>query len=142
MSSRLRSLSNVLVAAALCLTSAGCQRKPAEAEVAQQAEGEVSAEKEIYAAWYNVPEDSLAKRRAGTEEFTAAHNLLPLGTRVRVTHLANGKSIVARITDRGITDRKITLDVCKEAALELDMVGEGIAKVRMEVLSDHEAKSR
>lgn len=96
---------------------------------------------EVYAAWYNVPADSLAKRRAHTEEFTAAHNKLPLGTRVRITYLANNKSVVARITDRGITDRKITVDVCKEAAHELGMIEEGIARVRMEVLAENDAKS-
>jgi hypothetical protein len=72
--------------------------------------------REVYAAWYDVPEDSLAKRRAASNELTAAHNRLPLGTLVRVTHLKNGKSVVVRITDRGIRDRRVKIDICKEAA--------------------------
>jgi rare lipoprotein A len=88
------------------------------------------------AVWYNVPPNSLAKRRAGKDELTAAHNRLPLGTLVRVTHLANGKNVVVRITDRGITKRGALIDLCKEAAEELDMVREGSARVRLEILPD------
>src|SRR5437762_11106377 len=74
------------------------------------------------AVWYNVPPKSLAKRRADKEELTAAHNRLPIGTKVRVTHLGNRKSVVVRITDRGISDRGALIDLCKEAAAQLDML--------------------
>jgi rare lipoprotein A (peptidoglycan hydrolase) len=90
----------------------------------------------VNATWYLVPPDSVAKRRAGDHELTAAHDSLPLGTRVRVTHLANGRSVVVRITDRGIRNRRIALDLCKEAAEELAMLDEGVARVRMQVLAD------
>jgi rare lipoprotein A len=92
----------------------------------------------VYATWYEVPQRSLAKRRAGQEELTAAHNSLPLGTRVRLTHLANGKTATVRITDRGIRDRKVKIDICKEAAEELGMVGKGLARVRMQVVPKEE----
>jgi rare lipoprotein A (peptidoglycan hydrolase) len=91
---------------------------------------------EGYAMWYKVPLNSLAKRRAGKDEFTAAHNRLPLGTKVRVTHLGNGKSVIVRITDRGIIDRHALIDLCKEAATKLGMLGEGSARVRLEILPD------
>ena len=94
--------------------------------------------REVYAAWYDVPEDSLAKRRAASNELTAAHNRLPLGTLVRVTHLKNGKSVVVRITDRGIRDRRVKIDICKEAAEQIEMVRKGLARVRMEVIPDGE----
>src|SRR3984893_4297392 len=68
------------------------------------------AKLEGYAVWYVVPANSLAKRRAGKDELTAANNRLPLGTKVRVTHLKNGKSVVVRITDRGITARHALID--------------------------------
>src|ERR1051325_7388187 len=82
------------------------------------------------AVWYKVPANSLAKRRAGKDELTAAHNRLPIGTKVRVTHLGNGKNVVVRITDRGITKRHVLIDLCKEAAEQLDMLREGSARVR------------
>ena len=88
------------------------------------------------AVWYDVPVNSLAYRRAGKGELTAAHNRLPLGTMVRVTHLANKKSVVVRITDRGITSRRALIDLCKEAAVQLDMIKEGSARVRLEILPD------
>lgn len=88
------------------------------------------------AVWYSVPANSLARRRAAKNEMTAAHNRLPLGTRVRVTHLGNGKNVVVRITDRGITKRSALIDLSKEAAEKLDMLREGSARVRLEVLPD------
>ena len=105
--------------------------KPPDAKTSPKIEGN--------AVWYQVPPNSLAKRRAGKEELTAAHNRLPLGTRVRVTHLKNGKSVVVRITDRGITTRHALIDLCKEAAVKLDMVGEGSARVSLEILPDDKA---
>ena len=46
---------------------------------------------------------------------TAAHKLLPLGTKVRVTHMSNGRSIIVRINDRGpfVGDRIIDLARCR-----------------------------
>lgn len=129
----------------LALACSGCKKTAREtsAPEAQTPPPEVSAagtrkamRTEGYAVWYDVPADSLAKRRAGKNELTAAHNRLPLGTMVRVTHLANGKSVIVRITDRGITDRHSVIDLCKEAAAELGMLSEGSARVRLEVLPD------
>jgi rare lipoprotein A len=87
------------------------------------------------AVWYSVPQSSLARRRAG-KELTAAHNRLPIGTKVRVTHLGNKKNVVVRITDRGISKRNVIIDLCKEAAEKLDMIREGSARVRLEILPD------
>jgi rare lipoprotein A (peptidoglycan hydrolase) len=118
------------------------QDKPTESPLASppKSEGKKKevVEREVHAVWYEVPVDSLARRRAGKDELTAAHNHLPLGTLVRVTHLANGKSVIVRITDRGIPGREATIDLCKEAAEKLDMLREGSAPVRLKVLADDE----
>jgi len=110
-------------------------RQTPEAQPSPSVKVEKRNSREGYAVWYDVPDDSLAKRRARKGELTAAHNRLPLGSIVRVTHLQNGKSVIVRITDRGITIRA-SIDLCKEAAEELGMVREGKARVRMEVLPD------
>ncbi len=55
---------------------------------------------------------------------------------VRVTHLANGKSVIVRITDRGITKRGAIIDLCKPAAENLGMISEGTARVRIEEVPD------
>lgn len=67
---------------------------------------------------------------------TAAHKLLPLGTRVRVTHLGNGRSVLVRVNDRGpfVDDRVI--DLSKSAAMRLGMLGKGTARVRVQSLGD------
>ena len=95
------------------------------------------ATREGYATWYDVPANSLTKRRAGRDELTAAHVRLPLGTLLRVTHLANGKSVIVRITDRCVSKReRVTIDLSREAAEKLDMITDGKARVRLEVLPD------
>lgn len=92
----------------------------------------------VVASWYDVPPDSVAARRAAPEELTAAHDKLPLGTRVRVTNIGNGKSVIVRITDRGVPRGKPPLDLCRQAAERLEMVREGTTKVEMEIVPDEE----
>lgn len=64
---------------------------------------------------------------------TAAHPSLPFGTRVRVTHLESGKSVVVRITDRGPFIKGRIIDLSYRAAKKLGMLEEGIARVRIEI---------
>ncbi|HMR30349.1 MAG TPA: septal ring lytic transglycosylase RlpA family protein [Geminicoccaceae bacterium] len=63
---------------------------------------------------------------------TAAHRRLPLGTRVTVTNLENGKSISVAINDRGPYVGGRVLDLSKEAARRLGMVDDGVVRVRIE----------
>ena len=65
---------------------------------------------------------------------TAAHKLLPLGTKVRVTHMSNGRSIIVRINDRGpfVGDRVI--DLSRAAATQLNIIGPGTGRVRIQSL--------
>jgi rare lipoprotein A len=65
---------------------------------------------------------------------TAAHRSLPLGTRVRVTHLGNGRSVVVRINDRGPYKRGVIIDLSRRAANQIGMVQQGRARVRVEVV--------
>jgi len=68
------------------------------------------------------------------DELTAAHRTLPFGTMVRVTRLDNGKSIDVRITDRGpFIDGRI-IDLSREAARRIEMLGPGVSQVRIDVL--------
>lgn len=65
---------------------------------------------------------------------SAAHRLLPFGTRLKVTNLANGKSVVVKVNDRGpFVDDRI-LDLSYGAARELDMLGTGLATIQIEIL--------
>jgi rare lipoprotein A len=66
---------------------------------------------------------------------TAAHRTLPFGTRVRVTNVENGRSVVVRVNDRGPHVPGRILDLSFRAATALDMVGAGVARVEAVVLA-------
>jgi rare lipoprotein A len=68
----------------------------------------------------------------GPTGLTAAHRTLPFGTRVLVTNVRNGKAVVVRIVDRGPFGRGRIIDVSRAAALELDMIVSGTARVSVE----------
>ena len=65
---------------------------------------------------------------------TAAHRKLPFGTKVRVTHLRTGKSVVVRINDRGPFIGKRIIDLSLGAARRIGMTKSGIARVRVDIL--------
>ena len=90
------------------------------------------------ASWYGG--QHVGRKTASGEIFTrhlltAAHKTLPLGTLVRVTNLANHRSIVVKINDRGpyITGRVI--DLSERAARDLAMYDSGVAEVSLERIS-------
>jgi rare lipoprotein A len=67
-------------------------------------------------------------------ELTAAHPSLPLGTRVMVTNLANGRAVEVRINDRGPFVDGRAIDLSYAAARTIGMIGPGTAPVRIEIL--------
>ncbi len=67
-------------------------------------------------------------------DLTCAHRWLPYNTQVRVTNLANGRSVVVRVNDRGPWKHTRLIDVSKGAARELDMIRTGTAQVAIEVV--------
>lgn len=71
------------------------------------------------------------------EALTAAHRSLPFGTRVRVTRTDHVEtpSVVVRINDRGPFKRGRIIDLSKKAARRLQMIRDGVAEVRLEVVS-------
>jgi len=68
----------------------------------------------------------------GSTGMTAAHRTLPFGTRVLVTNVHNGKTVIVRIVDRGPYGRGRIIDVSRAAARELDMIDSGTAMVSVE----------
>lgn len=67
---------------------------------------------------------------------TAAHRSLPIGSRVRVTNLRNGQSVVVRINDRGPFSAHRVIDLSQAAASRLGMLGAGTAMVRLHLLDN------
>lgn len=65
-------------------------------------------------------------------DFTAAHRTLAFGTLVRVTNLANGRTVTVEITDRGPRIKTRVIDVSLAAARALGMQQKGVTRVRLE----------
>lgn len=94
------------------------------------------------ASWYGA--DFHGRPTASGETYdmnalTAAHRTLPLPSIVRVTNLDNGRSVVVRVNDRGPFSHGRIIDLSRRGAEELQFIGAGTARVRVEIL---EAESR
>lgn len=90
------------------------------------------------ASWYSVRTNrgtrTASGERLNEQASTAAHKTLPMGTKVRVVNLANGRSEVVRITDRGPFVKGRIIDVTSGVAERLGFRGRGITSVKVEVL--------
>ncbi len=88
------------------------------------------------ASWYGHPYHGRIAangERYDMDQLTAAHRTLPFDTWVRVVNLGNDKTVAVRITDRGpFVDGRV-IDLSRAAAREIDLIGPGVAKVRLEV---------
>lgn len=84
------------------------------------------------ASWYGpgfVGHSTSNGERYNPDGLTAASKTLPIGSRVRVTNPANGRSVVVRINDRGPYIRGRTIDLSHRAARQIGLVGPGVAPV-------------
>ena len=64
---------------------------------------------------------------------TAAHKTLPFGTKVKVTNLDNGKSVVVRINNRGPYSKGRVIDLSKAAFSKIASISKGVTRVKLEV---------
>jgi len=123
------------------LALAGCAKKhahatappPPRAVTAEIRDGETGL-----ASWYGHPYHGRPAANGeiyDMEGFTAAHRTLPFGTRVRVVNLTNDKTVDVRITDRGPFVENRIIDLSHAAAVAIGLIGPGIARVRLDILS-------
>jgi len=68
------------------------------------------------------------------DRYTAACNVIPLNTWVRVTNLTNNKSVLVKINDRMHPKNKRLVDLSKIAAKKINLMSYGIIKVKLEIL--------
>ena len=68
------------------------------------------------------------------DNFTAAHKTLPFGTKVKVTNVKNGKTVVVKINDRGPHTKSRLLDLSKAAFSSIGSTSSGVLNVEMEVV--------
>jgi rare lipoprotein A (peptidoglycan hydrolase) len=144
--SRQRSRARLAIASAVLLVVASCAPASGVGAVAPTAGASEAALAvrlptlaafEGLASWYG---PGFAGRRTASGEvfdpaqLTAAHRTLPFGTRVRVTHLDNGRSVEVRITDRGPFKPDRIIDLSRGAGEAIGMLRSGVARVRVEPL--------
>ena len=89
------------------------------------------------ASWYGRPYHGRLAANGeiyDMEKLTAAHRTLPFDTWLRVVNLGNGKTVEVRINDRGPFVEGRIIDLSHAAARAIDMIGSGIARVRIEVI--------
>ncbi|MFT3911172.1 MAG: septal ring lytic transglycosylase RlpA family protein [Ferruginibacter sp.] len=74
------------------------------------------------------------------DKYTAACNVLPLGTWIKVTNLRNGKSVIVKTTDRLHPRMRRVVDLSRSAAKKLDYISRGLTRVKVEVLNQKTRK--
>jgi len=124
------------------LALAGCAKKHPRTAAAPPpppaVTGEIRNGETGLASWYGHPYHGRPAANGeiyDMEGFTAAHRTLPFGTRVRVVNLTNGKTVDVRITDRGPFVENRIIDVSHAAAGAIGLIGPGVARVRLDILS-------
>jgi len=119
------------------LTFIACSLPPAKVKVPAPVSTEGGATQTGIASWYG-PGFHGRPTASGViynqNELTAAHQTLPLGTRVMVTNLDNGRSAEVTINDRGPFAKGRIVDLSYAAARTLGMIGPGTIPVRIEVI--------
>jgi rare lipoprotein A len=70
--------------------------------------------------------------RFNASDLTAAHRSLPFGTKVRVTHVKTGKSVIVRINDRGPFSGNRVVDLSEKAAYKIGIKDKGLGRVCLE----------
>ena len=97
-------------------------------------DGAAAASQSGVASFYWQGQMTASGERFNPAAMTAAHKSPPFGTRVRVTHLASGRSVVVRINDRGPFNDDRLIDVSEQVAELLGFRRSGLARLRVSYL--------
>jgi len=125
-------LLQIFIATSLILVSSGAAKA--------QPVSEITSDIKSYFGTASYYADKFTGRKTANgdnydpQKFTAACNVLPLGTWIKVTNLRNNKSIIVRINDRLHANMNRLVDLSKVAAHQLGYIQRGLAKVKVEVL--------
>jgi len=114
-----RHVFHLIILTAFCLLFASCGKFITETGKASYYGNEFNGKKTANGQTFN------------KNNLTAAHKTLPFGTVVMVTNLSNGKTVKVTITDRGPYAKGRIIDLSEKAAAEINMLGQGVAKVEL-----------
>lgn len=134
-------------------TGGGVKARPAPSSPASRPQTKEKSQEEEYLSSSNISAEGFVEE--GTASFyadkyhgrktangeiynmydlTAAHPSLPLGVKIRVTNLENGKQAILRVNDRMPKHPDRIIDLSYKAAIVLDFVKQGLTKVRIETV--------
>lgn len=129
-------------AIALSLNSCASFGDHADKKQAAKSEWDIRSVHHGKASWYGIRCNGGTHTASGetlcNHAPTAAHKTLPMGTKVRVTNVNNGKSEIVTINDRGPYIHGRIIDVTEGVAKRLDFYKRGVVKVKVEVLEKNE----
>jgi rare lipoprotein A len=112
--------------------------KTAQSELPRQPQLIANSSRVGMASFYSQGDDggtmTASGKRFNHNAMTAAHRTLPFGTKVRVTNLRNGRSVIVTINDRGPFTGGRIIDLSRGAAQKIGMIKSGVARVRVDVL--------
>ncbi len=86
------------------------------------------------ASYYYSGHTTASGAKYNPDGLSAAHRTLPFGTRVRIKHLGNGRSVDVRINDRGPFIGGRVIDLSRGAARVIGMIGSGLARVSVTII--------
>ena len=143
-----------LVIAALLFASSGCRKKhqhvahvpaaPRASSPGSQRRGggapavAIGHTEEGIASWYGIPYHGRPAADGeiyDMETLVAAHRVLPFNTWLKVTNVSNSRTVTVRVIDRGPFVGERIIDLSKAAAREIQLLGPGIGRVRIEVVA-------
>lgn len=122
-----------LIALVLLALITGCSTGPLSSSAGKWTGHKQTGQASYYA-------DKFQNRKTASGElykanrYTAAHRTLPFGSKVKVTNVRNGKSVVVRINDRGPFVRGRIIDLSRSAFASIGNTRDGLLNVRIEVL--------
>lgn len=103
----------------------------------------IAAQEKGIASYYGLKanrRNTSSGERHDSYDLVCAHKKYPMGTKLKVTNLKNGKSVVVRVNDRGPYARGWIVDLSWRAAKEIGILAQGVAKVIVEVIKDEKEK--
>ena len=138
-----RKYKSVALAIAGVILMPSCTASTAASKPQPADSWQIASTQQGKASWYSVRTNGGTRTASGNRlkngDATAAHKTLPMGSKVRVVNLRNGKSEVVTITDRGPFVRGRVIDVTIGVAQRLGFASRGIAPVKLEVLEAKDA---
>lgn len=124
-------IKRILILLSIILIQLGCSSIPT---TSHKDAGHTESGKASFYAMKFQSRKTANGERFNQQSYTAAHNKLPFGTKIKVTNIKNGKSVIVRINDRGPFIAGRILDLSRSAFSRIGHLNSGILDVRIKIV--------